>query len=551
MKLVRLPLATAALLLAPGSTAFAQEHEHPRVEATELGELSFPTSCSTEVQEDFERAVAMLHSFWYQVAERAFQAVASEEPDCAMAFWGVAMSRFHQLWEYPSPDDLGAARAALDKAAAIEAVSERERAYIVAIERFYRDADRIDHGERVVAYEEAMRDLQARYPDDSEAAVFHALALLATAASHPPDPTFARQREAGAILEGLLASRPQHPGVAHYLIHATDYPALAGHGLEAARRYAAIAPGAPHALHMPSHIFTRLGLWEESIASNRAASTAARDAGWIGEELHVTDYLVYARLQRAQDGEVARILETLPERVRELTGDDSNYQAGLYAVAAIPARHALERRQWEVAAALEIPHDVLPGGGWCWAEAPLHVARGLGAVHTGDLEAARRSIEELGACREILLTTEDGDVTVPVPLWANRLEAQRQGLAAWLALAEGKDAEALGLMRSAAELEDAGDKPPVTPGSVVPMRELLGEMLLEMGLASEALAEFQRALETAPNRFRSLYGAALAAELAGNLDVARRRYGELLEVAQAADAERMEVRQARHRAAEL
>jgi hypothetical protein len=437
----------------------------------------------------------------------------------------------------------------LDRAAAVHPTSERERAYIGAIQRFYSDADRVDHRERALAYEEAMRELRARHPDDSEAAVFYALALLGTAASSPPDPAFTRQREAATVLEGLLASQPQHPGVAHYLIHASDYPLLAERGLEAARHYAAIAPDAPHALHMPSHIFTQLGLWEESIASNREASAAAREVGWTGEELHATDYLVYAYLQRAQDGTAAEIVETLPERAESLSSDDSNYAAGLYAVAAIPARHALERRQWAKAAALEVPYDVLLGESWCWAETPLHVARGLGAVHTGDLEGARRSIERLRGCREFLLATEDGGATVPVPLWANRLEAQRQGLAAWLALAEGKDGEALALMRSAADLEDAGDKPPIIPGYVAPARELLGEMLLELGHPARALAEFQQALEASPNRFRSLHGAARAADLAGDLEGARLRYAKLLDVSQATDTERPELDQARRRAA--
>lgn len=547
--MTRLAVAAAAIFVALAPQARAQEHDHQAAGARRLGQLSFPTSCAPEVQPGFERAVAMLHSFWYREAERAFQRVTSEDSSCAMAYWGVAMSRFRQLWESPGPEDLVVAEAALEKARAVESISERERAYIRALEAFYRDASEVAHVERVRAYQEAMRELHERYPDDPEAGLFHALAILATASSSPPDPELARQQEALAILREILASQPDHPGVAHYMIHASDYPPLAERGLEAARRYAEIAPDAPHALHMPSHIFTRLGLWEESIASNRAASAAARETGWIGEELHTTDYLVYAYLQGARDREAERVLERLPARAGELSAEDTNYPAGLYATAAIPARYALERRDWRRAAALEVPRDVLPGGTWCWAEAPLHTARGLGAARAGDPEDARRSMKELEGCRQLLLDTEGrtgaGNARVNVPLWANRLEAQRLAVTAWLTLGEGRKGEALALSRSAAYLEDAGDKPPVTPGSVAPARELLGEMLLELERPADALAEFERTLEASPERFRSLYGAARAAELAGELGRAREYYAKLLDIARSADAERPELNEAR------
>lgn len=544
-------LAATVTFLVLASPAFPQEHAHLATQGQRLGQLSFPTSCAPAVQEDFERAVAMLHSFWYQAAERAFTTVASEDPSCAMAYWGVAMSRFHQHWEHPSPGDVQVALKALEQAKAVESISERERGYIAAIERYYRNANEVDHLQRALAYEEAMRELRERYPDDPEAATFYALALLGTASSSPPDPVFARQKEAAGILEELLPSHPDHPGVAHYLIHASDYPPLAERGLEAARRYAAIAPDAPHALHMPSHIFTQLGLWHESIVSNRAASAAAREVGWIGEELHTTDYLVFAYLQGAQDREAGKIVETLPERTEELRADDTNYPAGLYATAAIPARYAIERRQWEEAAALEVPRDVLRGGSACWAEAPLHLARGLGAVHTGDLEGGRRSVKALEDCRELLLgtgepsDTEIEDSGVNVHLWANRLETQRRAVVASMALAEGREDEALDMLRSAADLEDAGDKPPITPGAVVPARELLGEMLLELERPAEALTEFERTLEESPTRFRSLYGAARATELASDLERAQEYYARLLEVTGSADTERPELRKAR------
>ena len=279
----------------------------------------------------------MLHSFWYQRAEKAFAAVARKDPSCAMAYWGIAMSRFHPLWEKPSPEDVRVGQTALEKAKTVGAESEREHGYINALEQFYKDADKLDHLAQMVAYENAMEEQYRRYADDSEAAIFYALALLGTAYSSPQDTTYARQKKAGALLEKIFATQPNHHGVAHYIIHSYDYPPLAGRALEAARRYAKIAPKAPHALHMPSHIFTRLGLWQESIASNRAAAAAAHKDQWIGEELHATDYLTYAYLQGAQDGEARRILEELPKLREQLREDDSNYHAGVYATAAIPA----------------------------------------------------------------------------------------------------------------------------------------------------------------------------------------------------------------------
>ncbi len=546
--MIRPALAAAAGIVALALPARAQQHEHRVADAQQLGELSFPTSCAPAVQGEFERAVAMLHSFWYEPAGRAFQQIAIEDSSCAMAYWGVAMSRFRQLWEKPGPEDLRVARAALEKARAIDSISERERTYLAAMERLYENGEETEHLERVLAYEGAMRELHRRYPDDSEAAIFYALALLGTASSSRPDPAFARQKEALAVLERVMASQRDHPGVAHYVIHASDVPPLAERGLDAARSYAEIAPAAPHALHMPSHIFTRLGLWQESIASNRAAAEAARMVEWIGEELHATDYLVYGCLQSAQDRQAGVIVEMLPARIEELRAEDTNYPAGLYAAAAIPARYALDRRRWREAAALEVPRGVLTGGIWCWAEAPLHTARGLGAAHTGDLGGARRSMKELESCRDFLLGAEErtgADAPVNVPLWANRLEAQRRVVEARLARQEGRDDQALALLRSAADLEDAGDKPPVTPGSVVPARELLGEMLLELERPADALIEFQRALDISPRRFRSFYGAARAAELAGELEQAREYYAKLLDVARSADTERPELREAR------
>ena len=535
-------------LLGVVPSAGSQHHQHAVGDVRGLGEVAFSTSCAVEVQEDFNGAVAMLHSFWYERSETAFAAVAQKDPSCAMAYWGVAMSRFHQLWEKPSLEDVRVGRASLERARTVEATSERERGYINALEQFYKDEHEIDHLSRMMAYEGAMAELHQRYTDDSEAAIFYALALLGTAYSAPPDQSLARQKKAGAILEKTFAAHTNHPGVAHYIIHSYDYPQLAGQALEAAQLYAKIAPDAPHALHMPSHIFTRLGLWQESISSNRAAAAAAHKDQWAKEELHAMDYMVYAYLQGAQDGQAEKILGEAPKVAEKLRDNDHRY-----AVGAIPARYALENRQWKEAAGLAVPTDVFRGGRFCWAEATLHFARGLGAVHTGALADARHSIAQLEHCTEVLRysgQSNNGDHAgggrLNEKIWANLVDAQRRAVAAWLTLVEGKENEALAIMRSAANLEDSTDKPPTTPGAIVPARELLGEMLLELERPAEALPEFEAVLRDAPNRFRSLYGAARAAELAGDVEKASEHYSKLLELCRLADTERDELRQAKN-----
>ena len=528
-----LVFASLALAWVPLVSAQSQQHTHEADsgEVGQLGQVNFPVSCNAAARQEFTRAVAMLHSFWYQRAEKTFAAVAQKDPSCAMAYWGIAMSRFRQLWEKPSPEDVRVGLAALEKAKTAGAESERERGYINALEQFYKDADKLDHLTQMVAYENAMGEQYRRYADDSEAAIFYALALLGTAYSSPQDAMYARQKKAGALLEKFLATLPNHPGVAHYIIHSYDYPPLAERALEAARRYAKIAPEAPHALHMPSHIFTRLGLWQESIASNRAAAAAAHKDQWIGEELHASDYLTYAYLQGAQDSEARRIWEELPKLREQLREDDSNYPAGVYATAAIPARYTVERRQWKEAAALAVPADDFPGGSACSAEATLYLARGLGAVHMGELADARHSIEQLEHCREVLLQANE-------ELWVDLVEVQRRAVAAWLALADGEKDEALAMMRSAADLEDSTDKPPRMPGAIVPARELLGEMLAELARPAEALREYEAVLDDSPNRFNALYGAARAAELAGDMGKARDFYTRLAALGEKADSER-------------
>ncbi|HEY6922522.1 MAG TPA: hypothetical protein VI653_03565, partial [Steroidobacteraceae bacterium] len=330
------------------------QHEHPAGDVSKLGKVNFPVSCQPSVQSDFSSAVAMLHSFWFERASETFARVAEKDPNCGMAYWGIAMTHWHEIWEAPGPVDLKAGIDAVAQAKSVGAKTQRERDYIAAIEMFYADTDKLDHGARARAYETAMDQLRARYPDDHEATIFYALALLATAP--PADKTYVNQRKASAVLEPLVVAEPQHPGVAHYIIHADDYPPLAESGLEAARRYAKIAPDSPHALHMPSHIFTRLGLWQESIDSNLASAASAAKNNAPGNEAHAKDYMIYAYLQGAQDREAKSTLQSLPKG----RPDDPQYMNWLYATGASPARYAVERHQWAEAAALPVPSGTFP-----------------------------------------------------------------------------------------------------------------------------------------------------------------------------------------------
>jgi hypothetical protein len=511
--------------------AFAQ-HEHPAGDPTKLGKVSFPVSCDPSVQQQFSSAVAMLHSFWYEKASETFAAIAEKDPTCGMAYWGIAMTYYHQIWSAPGPADLKAGSAFMEKAKQVGAKTQRERDYIAAIEVFYKDSDKIDHGTRALAYERVMEQLQARYADDHEAAIFHALALVATAP--PTDKTYVNQKKAGAILEPLFAEEPEHPGIAHYIIHAYDYPPLAQGALDAARRYAKIAPDSPHALHMPSHIFTRLGLWQESIDSNLASAVSAKKNNAPGNELHAKDYLIYAYLQGAQDREAKGALEAPPPG----RADDPQYMNWLYAMGTSPARYAVERHQWAEAAALAVPPNTFPGGRWAWTEANLHFARALGLSHTGKTEPARMEVLKLASLRDTLTGIND-------KYWADQVEIQRESAEAWTTLAEGKREDALTQMRSAAEHEDKTDKNNVTPGVILPARELLGEMLLELNQPAAAMVEFEATLHTAPNRFNALSGAARAAKLSGDNAKAKTYYAKLLAICEHADGDRPELEEAR------
>ena len=509
-----------AAAVAPSARA-QQEHEHSHGAAEQLGTVHFPTSCRPDVAEEFTRGVALLHSFGYEESRLAFQAVAEKDPSCGMAYWGIAMTYYHPIWAAPSPEELAAGKAASVQALDHPAKTERENGYIAAIAAFYSHEQRLDHGARAAAYRDAMEALSRRDPGDHEATIFYALSLLGTAP--PSDPSHATQKKAAAILNGLLPSEPEHPGIAHYMIHAFDYPDLADEALPAARAYSKIAPSAPHALHMPSHIFTRLGLWRESIASNLASAEAGdrlmekRHPGAThSDTLHAFDYLEYAYLQLGDQTRARKILEkaAAAHRVDERTFSVS------YALDAIPARWALERRDWKAASELADPAEDPAAP---YAPALTYFAQALGAARSGRLDRSREALERLGAIQASVAKTP-----IPGPYnWANQIEAMRLSAEAWAAFAQGRKDEAVATARAAAELDEKTGKHPVTPGALLPPRELLGDMLLEMGKPAEALAEYEAALRQAPNRFNGLYGAARAAELSHQPARARELYGKL------------------------
>jgi hypothetical protein len=446
------------------------------------------------------------------------------------------MTHWHPLWEPrgPGKEDMKAGAEAVRKAQAIAdkgKVTAREGQFITALASFYTDYEKTDHVDRVLAYEKRMEELHNANPDDDESTVFYALSLLGSASSLPPDNTHARQRKAGALVEPVLATKPEHPGVAHMIIHAYDYPDLAEKALPAARAYAKIAPESAHALHMPSHIFTRLGFWQESIDSNLASAAAARRHHLPGDELHAKDYLVFAYLQTGQDTKAREVFQEsgLP------AAGDMHYFQGIFSATTMPVRYALERRQWAEAAALPDPAG-LPGGRYAWANASVYYARALGSARTGKVDQARRDIEHLESAHKTLADLKED-------YWAGQVEIQKAIASAWLSFAEGKRTEALEQMRAAVALDDSADKHPVTPGSVVPPRDLLGQMLLENKQPAEALAEYEKLLVREPNRFAALYGLGYSAQLDGQTEKARDAYMKLLQVTQG--NERAEVREAR------
>jgi tetratricopeptide (TPR) repeat protein len=493
-----------ALFLATPIALFAQshdghDHDHAAADLGNIGKAHFETTCSAAAQTEIDRGVALIHSFWYAEAEKAFRRAAATDAQCGMAWWGVAMSNLHPVWAPPTPDELKTGKEAAEKAQQVGAKTDREKSFIAAIATFYADSDKLDHRTRMLAYEKAMAAIDRDQPKDHEAAIFHGLSLLGIA--QQTDKTYARQKEAAAILNRVLPEEPEHPGIAHYLIHSLDYPELASLALPAARVYAKLAPGSPHALHMPSHIFTRLGLWDESIQSNLASAEKARQyvakhnpGATAFDELHAVDYLVYAYLQK---GDIAEAQKLVQRTTATTKVDNPSQFAAAYAMGAVPARFALERRQWKEAAALTVPGGVIVWDKVPYAEANIHFARGLGAARSGQLDIARAALKRLVEIHQTLVDRKDG-------YWSDQVEIQRMSVAAWLALAEKKNDEALAAMRAATALEASTGKHPVTPGAIIPARELLAEMLLDAGKNEDALAEVQQVLRDAPGRRNAL-----------------------------------------------
>jgi tetratricopeptide (TPR) repeat protein len=503
------------------------------------GEVNFAISCGPDAQNAFKQAVWTLHSFWYPEALKAFTAITVAEPSCAMGYWGIAMSNWYPLWYPPSPAALKAGSDAVEKAIAAGPKTEREKDYIAAIATFYRDSDKLDHQTRATAYEKAIEQVYLRYPEDREAAVFYGLALNASAL--PTDKTYANKQKAALILNKVWAEQPNHPGVVHYLIHSDDTAQFAQAGLDAAICYSKIAPDVPHALHMPSHIFTRLGLWQQSIDSNRAAHAAALayvqktrgPDGFDSETVHTMDYLEYAYLQTSRDQEAKGVVDELLA-FRQSAGANL---ATAYAVAAIPVRLALEHRDWPAAAALGTPTVGFPLERFPWAEAIISYARALGMAQTGDIPGAQAEIAKLQSLKHKLLEAKD-------TYWANQVEVERLGAAGVLAHIQGDDKKALELVRAAADLDGTMDKHPATPASVLPARELLADLLLELNQPREAFKEYELSLRAEPNRFRSILGKARAAKQSGDLAVSRDAYQKLVALSTPAPSERPELLEA-------
>ncbi|HVD60406.1 MAG TPA: hypothetical protein VNC11_06000 [Gemmatimonadaceae bacterium] len=487
-----------------------------------LGSVHFATSCSAQAQPIFNRAVALLHSFEFNEATQEFKQVLAADSTCGIAYWGIALSN----WGNPaapgnrSPELIAAGLDAVKQGRMIGAKTPREKAYIGAVGSLYDDASTIDQRTRYAAYRDVLHTITTTYPDDVEAKIFYALALAMSA--DPADKTYAKQLEAGRILDSLVKKYPNHPGIAHYLIHTYDLPPLASHALNAAKSYSVIAPGAPHALHMPSHTFTRIGYWDQSIQSNLKASNAARVEKAGAEELHDSDYLMYAYLQTCRDQAARALLDQVPVMFARFDPTRPSSAApplaGFYGLAAMPARYALERGSWRSAANLSVRQTRFP-----FTDAITYFARALGAARSGDTSTAIAAIAELNRLRDALTQQNER-------YWSEQTEIQIRGASAWLAFARGKKDEALTLMNEAANRESATEKSAVTPGPIAPARELLGEMLLELNRPREALVQFQKNLEIEPRRYRSVAGAAKSASLIGDRTASRKYSAQMREL---------------------
>jgi hypothetical protein len=491
-----------------------------------LGTVHFETSCKPEAQKLFDEGMLYQHSFWYRASQRMFEDALKADPECGIAYWGIALSLLLNPHAAPPAKNLAEGAAAIATGKSVGAKSQRELDYLDALAVMYADHAKVDHRTRIQAYAKAMEQLAQRYPNDDEAQIHYALALNTSAS--PADKTYGSQLKGAAILEPIAARQPQHPGVSHYLIHLYDYPPIAEKGLDAARRYAKIAPAAPHAQHMPSHIFTRVGYWKESIASNMEAARVAKESKDFHDQLHAMDYLVYANLQLGQDEKARAVIEEMTA----VTGFTETFIAGPYALAASPARYAVERSDWKAAAALQVRPSPL-----AHVQAVTHFARALGAARSGNPEAARSDIAKLAELSDTLRDAKDA-------YWSEQVDIQRQVATAWLLYAEGKRDEALQAMSAAADSEDKTEKHPVTPGVPRPARELYGVMLLESGNAKEALAAFEATIKKEPNRLGAYVGAAKAAEKSGESAKAQEYYSKVVAIADAADNSRVEVAEA-------
>jgi tetratricopeptide (TPR) repeat protein len=512
-----------ATILAAGTWLALPAHSNDE----KLGNVNFETSCNPEAQKFFNQGMLYQHSFWYRASQNVFEQAAKADPQCGIAYWGMALST---LWNphVPTPaKNLADGADMIAKGKSVGAATQRERDYLDTLAVMYADHDKVDHRTRVVAYAKAMEQLAQRYPNDDEAQIHYALSLNTSAA--PADKTYANQIKGAAILEPIAKRQPQHPGVAHYLIHLYDYPSIAEKGLEAARRYAKIAPDAAHAQHMPSHIFTRVGYWDESIASNIAAGRAAKAARDFHDQLHSIDYQVYANLQLGRDARAKALIDEMSG----ITGFTETYLVGPYAMAASPARYALERGDWKAAAELQVRPSPL-----AHVQAITHFARALGAARSGNPEAARADIAKLVELRDRLREAKDA-------YWSEQVDIQSQVASAAVLFAEGKRDDGLKAMSAAADAEDKTEKHPVTPGVPKPAREWYGLMLLESGKAEEALAAFEATLKKEPNRLAAYVGAAKAAEKAGDTAKAQEYYKKVVAIAGDADKSRVEVGEAR------
>jgi tetratricopeptide (TPR) repeat protein len=504
-----------------------------------FGSVSFDATVPEKLRADFNTAVALLHSFEYDESEKMFAKVIDQEPDCAMAYWGVAMSNFHPLWAPPTPSELEKGMKSIRIAKGIKNKTKRESDFIDAMEKFFENSDKLDHRTRVLNYEKAMETLHQNYPDDTEVTVFYALAL--NSAADPTDKTYARQKKAFSLLNPVYQKQPLHPGLAHYIIHNSDYPALAEQALPAARKYASIAPASSHAQHMPSHIFTRLGLWNDCIESNLAAKASAicyaeqtNIKGHWDEELHTIDYLMYAYLQKADDEKAKNELDYL-RSIKHV--EPINFKVA-YPFAAVPARYALERKMWKEASEIE-PH--LAGFPWekyQWQKAIIHFARALGSVNTGNLDKANIELATLKDLHASLQKQKEKAKE------ASQVAVQVEAIEAWIQFKKGNNETALQRMTKAADMEDGMEKHPVTPGEVIPARELLGEMLLQMNKPAEALAAFDATLKNHANRFNALYGAGIAARKAGDKTRSNEYFATLLNMV-SKNSQRKEVAEVR------